>query len=74
MREKLKYFVKSVVAYKDLDKGNKITYNNICLKRPNNGISGFDIKKIIGKKLKKKILKINLLDLRYIELVFTKIL
>ncbi len=49
--------VKSVVAYKDLDKGNKITYNNICLKRPNNGISGFDIKKIIGKKLKKKILK-----------------
>ncbi len=49
--------VKSVVASKDLDKGMKITYDSICLKRPNKGISGFDIKKIIGKKLKKKILK-----------------
>ena len=52
-----KISVKSIVAFKNLDKGEKITHYNICLKRPNKGISGFDIKKIIGKKLNKKILK-----------------
>jgi len=52
-----KISVKSVVAYRNLKKGEKITLTNICLKRPNSGISGFDLKKIIGKKLNKKILK-----------------
>tara|TARA_B100000989_G_scaffold83491_1_gene59816 strand:- start:9728 stop:10738 length:1011 start_codon:yes stop_codon:yes gene_type:complete len=52
-----KISIKSVVAYKNLKKGEKITLNNICLKRPNSGISGFDVKKIVGKKLNKNIKK-----------------
>ena len=52
-----KISVKSVVAYRNIKKREKITLNNICLKRPNFGISGFDLKKIIGKRLNKKILK-----------------
>ena len=49
-----KISIKSIVAKKNLFKGDKITFDNISLKRPNIGISGFDIKKIIGKKLKRK--------------------
>ena len=52
-----KISVKTVVASKNFKKGEKINHNNICLKRPNLGISGFDIEKIIGKKLKKNIKK-----------------
>ena len=56
-KEVKKISVKSIVAKKNLKRGDKITLNNISLKRPNLGISGFEIKKIIGKKLKKKVVK-----------------
>ena len=56
-KEVKKISVKSIVASKNLDRGKKITYKNISLKRPGIGMSGFEIKKIIGKKTRRKILK-----------------
>ena len=40
-----------------MKKNQVLTYKNINMKRPGIGISGFEIKKIIGKKLKKDIEK-----------------
>jgi len=70
-KEIKKISVKSIVASKNFNKGEKITLNNICLKRPNVGISGFDIKKIIGKKLNKKIKKDQ--SIKFIDLANLKI-
>ena len=52
---------RSVVSIKDIDIGEEFNYNNIWSKRPGTGIPSFLIKKIIGKKSKKKIYKDNLI-------------
>ena len=46
---------RSIVASCDLKKGEKITLNNISIKRPGTGISPKFIDKVIGKELKKSI-------------------
>ena len=53
-----KFAFASVVAKEQIEYGEKITEKNICLKRPGNGdFSVNDLKKIIGKFAKRKILK-----------------
>ena len=44
---------KSIVAYKDILKGNIFSKNNLTTKRPGNGISPMMINKLLGKKSKK---------------------
>ena len=41
---------KSIVASKDIKKGEKFSKNNLLTKRPGDGLSPFKIKSLIGKK------------------------
>lgn len=52
---------KSIYASKNILKNEKFTSNNICLKRPANGIGGDKFYKIIGKKAKKNYKKDDLI-------------
>ena len=52
---------KSIYASKNILKNEKFTSNNICLKRPSNGIGGDRFLKIIGKKAKKNYKKDDLI-------------
>ncbi len=52
---------KSLVAYKNIKKGEIFSYNNITSKRPGNGISPFKIKKFLGKKSYKNFKKDQLI-------------
>ena len=47
-----KISAKSVTLKVDLKKNQKISTTNIIMKRPGTGIGGFEIKKIIGKRIK----------------------
>jgi N-acetylneuraminate synthase len=47
---------KSIVASTLIEKNHKFTYKNLTTKRPGNGLSPFEIKKIINKRSKKKFL------------------
>ena len=49
----LKLVRKSIVAKKDITKGDIFNFNNIIAKRPAGGISPMKINTIIGKKAKK---------------------
>ena len=46
---------KSIVSKKLIKKKQKISFNDICFKRPGTGISPIDYKKVIGKKTKREI-------------------
>ena len=48
-----KTFEKSIVASKDLRKGHKVTFGDLSFKKPGDGISASNYKKIIGKIIKK---------------------
>jgi N,N'-diacetyllegionaminate synthase len=52
---------KSIVSTKDLEVGHKIKKKDITFKRPGGGISPFEYKFIIGKKIKKRISKDKLI-------------
>ena len=52
---------KSLVALKDISKGEKFTYNNLTTKRPGTGISPFKIIDFIGKRSKKNFKKDELI-------------
>lgn len=54
MKNKL-IMCKSLVAKKMIKKNDKLTYDNVCFKRPGNGIPAKYFKKFIGKKVKKQI-------------------
>ena len=45
-------------------KNDKLTYENVCFKRPGNGIPAKYLKKYIGKKVKKQI--------NYDQLIFSR--
>lgn len=44
----------SIVAARKINKGEKFSYGNLGVKRPGNGISPMKIKKVIGRKAKRK--------------------
>ena len=44
---------KSITLIRNLKSGNKIKVTDIAMKRPGNGLEGFFVPKIVGKKLKK---------------------
>ena len=46
---------KSLVAKKTIQKNEKLTYDNLCFRRPGNGIQSKYFKNYIGKKVNKKI-------------------
>jgi N,N'-diacetyllegionaminate synthase len=48
-------FGKSVALKRSLKKGNIIKKSDLTLKKPGNGISYMNIKKVIGKKLKRDV-------------------
>jgi len=52
---------KSIFALKKINKGEKFTINNICIKRPGNGLSPKKWFQILGKLSKKKYLKDELI-------------
>ena len=52
---------RSVVAKRDIKKGNVIKLTDLDLKRPGTGISADKISKIIGRKAKRNIIKNYLL-------------
>ena len=54
MKNKL-VMCKSLVAKKNIKKNDKLTYDNVCFKRPGNGIPVKNLKKIIGKRVKRQI-------------------
>ena len=54
---------KSIVSSRDINKGEKFTLKNITTKRPGTGLSPFLIKKILGKKSKKKFKKDSLIKI-----------
>ena len=53
----------SVVAAKNINKGEKFTNNNLTIKRPGNGISPMKLHKIIGKIAKKNFFRDELIKL-----------
>ena len=54
MKNKL-IMCKSLVAKKIIKKNEKLTYDNVCVKRPGNGIPAKYLEKFIGRKAKKQI-------------------
>ena len=48
---------KSIFALKKINKGEKFTVDNICIKRPGNGLSPSKWFRTLGKKSKKKLFK-----------------
>ena len=54
---------RSIVAIKDIDKGENFTKNNIGLKRPGNGLPPIFFDKILGKKTVKVLKKGHQLSL-----------
>lgn len=54
MKNKL-VMCKSLVAKKIIKRNEKLTYDNVCVKRPGNGIPARYLKKFIGRKAKKQI-------------------
>ncbi len=60
----VKIFRRSVVAERDIKKGERFTSLNTSLKRPGNGLEPRFLKKIIGKKSKSFIKKENLINLK----------
>ena len=61
--KQIKTFRRSIVAEKDIYKGETFSKLNLSLKRPGSGLEPIHLKKIIGKKSKKKIEKGSLLKL-----------
>ena len=57
---------KSIVALKNIRKGEIFSELNLTAKRPGNGMSPFDLDKILGKKSKRNFKKISRLS--YIEI------
>jgi sialic acid synthase SpsE len=53
-KKNIKFARKSIIANKDISKGEKFTIKNITTKRASNGISAIKWKSILGKKAKKK--------------------
>ena len=53
----------SIVAAKNIYKGEKFTSNNLTMKRPGNGISPMKLPMVIGKVAKKNFLKDELIKL-----------
>ena len=62
-RKNIKIARTSIVASREIKKGEKFTSNNLAIKRPGNGISPMKIFKIIGKIAKKKFLEDELVKL-----------
>jgi len=58
---------KSVIAKKDIEKGSKVSYDMIDIKRPGTGLKPVDIYKIIGRKAKRKITKDEIFQLDMVE-------
>ena len=54
-------FTNSIFSNKNLKKGEKLTRDKICFMKPGYGISPFDYKKILNKKIRKNIKKHNLI-------------
>ncbi len=59
-----KVFEKSIVASKNLNKGEIISKKNISLKKPGNGLNYNFVDKILGKKIKKNLNKDDLIFLK----------
>ncbi len=59
--KQIKIFRRSIVAEKDIARGESFSQINLSLKRPGDGLEPILLKKIIGKKSKKKIKKDSLL-------------
>jgi N-acetylneuraminate synthase len=57
-----KLFEKSLVASKNLDKGTLITESDLLIRKPGTGLSSKYKKKLIGKKIKKKYLKFEIIS------------
>ena len=62
-RKNIKIARTSIVASREIKKGEKFTSDNLAIKRPGNGISPMKIFKIIGKIAKKKFLEDELVKL-----------
>ncbi len=56
-------FQKSIYYNENIQKGEKLNLNHLSFKKPNKGISASNYKKIIGKKLKKKVFKNQIVKL-----------
>ena len=66
-KEVMKLVRKSLVAKIDIRKGSRITKEMIEIKRPGIGIQPADLDKIIGKKIKKHILKDEIIQKNMVE-------
>ena len=55
--EMKKISIKGIIVNKNIKKNEKIKISDLDLRRPNFGLTGFDLKKILGRKLKKNLLK-----------------
>ncbi|MFX1277618.1 MAG: N-acetylneuraminate synthase family protein [Promethearchaeota archaeon] len=60
-------FEKSIVAARDLKQGHTLEYNDLTFKKPGNGIRADNYKKLIGKKLKKALIKDEKILLEYLN-------
>ena len=56
-----KIFTKSIALKNNLIKGEVIKLDNLTFKKPGFGIKDYDLKKVIGKKAKRKLCKFKLL-------------
>ncbi len=60
-KKNIKVARKSIVASKDISKGEKFTKYNLSIKRPGSGISPMKWYRVLGKSAKKKYLKDDLI-------------
>lgn len=62
-----KYSKKKVFFSKNLKKGNKITYDDLLIRRPvkKNGLFVDEIRKVLGKKIKKNVKKYQLVEKKF---------
>ena len=58
---------RSLVTKVQINKNEKLKYNNIICKRPGLGISPMNIKKVLGKRIKKTLKKDTIIKLEHIK-------
>ena len=58
---------RSIVASKEINKGNIITTDEITFKRPGTGIMPYDVDKVLGMKTKRNITANSIVELKDLE-------
>ncbi len=65
--EMKKVSVKGFIVKNNLNKGQKIKISNLDLQRPNFGLTGFDLNKILGRKINRRLVQYQHIKKQYLD-------